>query len=525
MLSLRPIAATLAALAFFAYVPLVAQFNPVLPGDHPDPSVVRIGANDWAANTSGGWGPIFPVFRSSDLRHWRAAGAVFETRPDWADRDFWAPELTDDRGHLRVYYAARKRGGGPLCVAVATTHSPQGPYRDHGTMVCQNDGSIDPAFVRDQDGKPFLVWKEDRNSIHQPSKIWLQPTSEDGLRLSGTATAILTSDAAWEGDVVEGPYILKHGPYFYLFYAGGACCGSHCNYGEGVARATSLLGPWEKNPANPIIAANANWKCPGHGTVVKTPAGEDYLMYHAYPRLNSIFIGRESVLDRVVWNANGWPVVNGGAGVSGTAVNDQASDFTYSFNETHLPLIWQWPVENKPNIQLRHAVLELAPQPSLASDPLGALLGMTARSFFFRATVEVESRQPHTLASIALVGNTGNATGIGVQDGNLVQFERVRDVWTQLAVAALPRGERIFFAIETQGPEHLKTSWSFDGANWQPLGQTLTASSLPPWDSGLRIALACGGSAGARAAFANFHLTTRKQTDQTPSERNTKPPD
>src|SRR5581483_3632265 len=97
-----------------------------------------------------------------------------------------------------------------------------------------------------------------------------------------------------------------------MLYAGGACCGRGCNYAVGVARAKNLLGPWEKDKANPIVASNADWKCPGHGTAVAGPDG-DYFLYHAYPQRGFTPIGREAVIDRITWK-NNWPVIDQGHG-------------------------------------------------------------------------------------------------------------------------------------------------------------------------------------------------------------------
>jgi hypothetical protein len=72
------------ALLVFVCATVIAE-NPVLPGDHPDPSIVRVGNVYWAASTSAEWAPA------------------------WAISNSWAPELTNDRGQIRVYYAARKR--------------------------------------------------------------------------------------------------------------------------------------------------------------------------------------------------------------------------------------------------------------------------------------------------------------------------------------------------------------------------------------------------------------------------------
>lgn len=86
-----------------------------------------------------------------------------------------------------------------------------------------------------------------RNSIGKPTPIFVQPLTDDLLHLTGAKVELIRNDpAGWEGGVVKGPYILRHGNHFYLFYAGNACCGRECNYAERVARSAALLGPWRK---------------------------------------------------------------------------------------------------------------------------------------------------------------------------------------------------------------------------------------------------------------------------------------
>jgi len=77
--------------------------NPIIPGDHPDPTIIRVGNSYWTASTSGDWAPEFPLYRSGDLRHWTATGAIFPQAPDWASGSFWAPELVNDHGRILVY--------------------------------------------------------------------------------------------------------------------------------------------------------------------------------------------------------------------------------------------------------------------------------------------------------------------------------------------------------------------------------------------------------------------------------------
>ena len=76
-----------------------------------------------------------------------------------------------------------------------------------------------------------------------------------------------------------------------------------------------MIGPWEKNPSNPILAGNGQWRCPGHGSIVDTAAGRTFYLYHAYSKHESIYVGRQALLDEVHWS-NGWPSINDGLGPS-----------------------------------------------------------------------------------------------------------------------------------------------------------------------------------------------------------------
>ena len=109
----------------------VSYTNPVLAGNYPDPSVIRVGKDYWATSTSSGWAPQFPILHSRDLVNWTVAGSVFQQRPAWSDGNYWAPEISHHRGRYLVYYVARKLDGG-RCVAVASARQPTGPYQDHG---------------------------------------------------------------------------------------------------------------------------------------------------------------------------------------------------------------------------------------------------------------------------------------------------------------------------------------------------------------------------------------------------------
>ncbi|GAA2589372.1 hypothetical protein GCM10010304_36990 [Streptomyces roseoviolaceus] len=55
--------------------------NPVLPGSHPDPSILRVGPDFYLATSTFDWYPGVRLHHSTDLVHWRPlGGALDDTR-------------------------------------------------------------------------------------------------------------------------------------------------------------------------------------------------------------------------------------------------------------------------------------------------------------------------------------------------------------------------------------------------------------------------------------------------------------
>jgi beta-xylosidase len=488
--------------------------NPVIAGDHPDPSIIRVGKDFWATCTSSEWGPIFPLLHSTDLVNWELTGSVFEHRPDWATANFWAPEISEYKNHYYVYYVGRKRGG-PLTVAVATADKPGGPYTDRGPLVSQDDGSIDPSAATDENGVRYLIWKEDGNSQQKPTPIFAQRFADDGTKLAGEPHELLHNDAAWEGGVVEGPFILRRNGWFYLFYSGNGCCGTGCNYALGVARSRTLLGPWEKNPANPILAENQTWKCPGHGSIAMDAQGRYFLLYHAYSAGGSIFTGREGMLDEVKFGANGWPTINDGKGPSVQAVSPLGvvqhtnNDTSYAddFSGDHLQPGWQWPQGRVPAHEVMNGKLKLGVT-GRGTNFLAAILARstTVADYAVTTAIETKSLKPGGAAGVCAFGDTDNAIGAALQDGKIVTWRREHGTTRHLTELPAPAGDKLFLRLTARLGYHFQVSVSDDGAKWLPCGETTDAKDLPPWDRSVRVALTVGGIANAEAVFDSFSL-------------------
>ncbi|HWS56347.1 MAG TPA: family 43 glycosylhydrolase, partial [Pyrinomonadaceae bacterium] len=487
--------------------------NPVAAGDYPDPSVIRVGRDYWATATSSEWAPEFPILHSRDLVNWETVGTVFPTRPAWSVGNYWAPEISQHRGRFYVYYTARKRGG-PLCVAVATARRPAGPYTDHGPLVCQEVGSIDGFPVTDEAGRRYLLWKEDGNSKSLPTPIWAQRLSADGTRLVGERREILRNTEPWEkhptlpyGDLVEGPAIVRRGGWFYMFYSGNFCCARECNYMVGVARSRKLLGPWEKNPANPILRGNDDWKCPGHGTIVTDERGRDWFMYHAMDAKDFVYVGRQALLDEVIWGADGWPTINGGRGPSERArspygVRETNADerFFDDFLAPRLRPGWQWPHAAVPGMRVesrRQGWLVLTPNAAQGESPVGAVVARSTTDGDYEATTVVETGpRGGGAAGLSAFGDMENALGVSVGGGRVTLWRREKNEHREVASVDAPRGAAVHLRMRAREGRRYRFAVSGDGRDWRDVGEEQDGSYLPPWDRGVRVALTAGGGAG-----------------------------
>ncbi len=498
--------------------------NPVLAGDFPDPSVIRVGDEYWATTTSSEWAPHFPLLRSRDLVNWQLEGHVFPSGPPrWSASNYRASELAEYNGRFFLYYTARRRGG-PLCVAVASSDQPAGPYLDHGPLVCQDMGSIDGVPVTDENGRRYLLWKEDGDSRGKPTPIWAQQLDASGARLIGDKKRLIRNDKPWERHLVEGPFVVRRNGWLYLFYSANACCGRECNYALGVARSRKLLGSWKKNPANPILAGNSAWKCPGHGSVVSDPQGRDFLLYHAYRADDFNYVGRQGVLDEITWGGDGWPVINSRRGPSSSGVSplgaaQQKPGFLFDdFSSENLRQGWQWPIDSRPNVAVgnsREPGLVLSPLSSVATNVLGAVLarGITTGDYVATTQIDTPGLMYGAMAGLAAHGDAANALGVAYGGGKIIVWKRFRGQHVVLESLDVPKGEALRLRMTSRNGHRFQFAISLDGTTWRDVGEELEGDYLPPWDRGVRVALTVGGAQAASARFRWFWLSPRGEAD------------
>lgn len=472
----------------------------VLPGDHPDPSATKIGDYYYASATTSNWAPAFPIMKSKDLLSWKTIGYVFDTLPSWADYYFWAPEISSENGKVYVYYAAHKKNGN-LCLGIATADKPEGPYHDSGPLMCQPDGSIDAFPMRDENGKLYLIWKEDANSIGKPTPIWAMEMSEDRKSLKGEMKELFRNTEKWEGNLVEGVSMIKHGGYFYAFYAASGCCGAACTYDVGVARAKSLLGPWEKYSRNPLMSNSDKWICPGHGTPIEKD-GKYYFLYHSYSKKTSTYTGRQGLLMQFEFTPDDWvkflkqPLT---ADTNSTATIKVIDNFS----SKRLDYEWQWSVFQYPKYSLTGNGLQLSGLPTIP----GAYIGQKTVSGDYKATVKISPKGTSATAGIGAVGDDKNFVCIFCR-GNKLFVSVVKDGKESIiAATAIHMGNNLFLRMQVSNTTRINFCYSLDGNIYLPINKTpLNGSFLPPWDRAIRVGIFAKGQPSEKVIYKGFEL-------------------
>ena len=468
----------------------------VMRGDNADPSVVKIGDTYWASSTTSNWFPAYPLMSSKDLVNWTRQGYVFDKKPEWADYYFWAPEISYENGKVYIYYSAHKKDGN-LCVGIASADKPEGPYTDHGPLICEPAGSIDAFPMRDENGKLYIIWKEDGNSIKEPTPIWAQELNEERTAVIGEKKELFRNSQPWEGNLVEGVSMIRKNGYFYAFYAAAGCCGIACTYTSGVARAKSLLGPWEKYEKNPLLTNNERWLCPGHGTPVEKD-GRHYFLYHAYDKVSTVYTGRQGVLKEFRFTDDNWIQF-----VDKPLGDDlPLTGFSDAFNGPELHEFWQWSIFKTMEPRFENGTLIV----SADSTASGSYLGTKILSGNFTATLKL-AKGSGAATGLAVIGDDENLVTL-YHDKDYLRIVQVQGGATkEIAKLKVAASAPMFLRMQTRDGNKITFTFSRNGTKYQPIpGGTVDGSYLPPWDRALRIGPASKGAPSTTAAFDDFRV-------------------
>ncbi len=331
----------LAASSLGAQVPVPARDVPI-----HDPVMFRQDGTYYLFAT----GPGIAVWSSPDRANWTREKPVFAAPPAWTVEAvptfkgvFWAPDISFFAGQYYLFYAVSAFGKNTSCIGVATnaTLDPRAAnfrWVDRGKVIqsvpgATNWNAIDPNLIADEEGNAYMTF----GSFWDGIKI--VRLTADRLRVAGSIADLPTiasrkSDPSAPnpaapagnpidagGNAIEAPFIFRHGGYYYLFASIDYCCrGPKSNYKMIIGRARAIPGPYVDEAGAPLargggtilLAGDSKWYGVGHNGV-NTFDGVDYIVFHGYDASDPH--GRAKLrIERLRWTADGWPVVDLGAG-------------------------------------------------------------------------------------------------------------------------------------------------------------------------------------------------------------------
>ena len=445
-------------------------FNPIVAGDHPDPTILKDGNDYYMTFSSFLSYPALVIWHSTDLVNWRPLAPALQ-KPLGV---VFAVDLTKHAGRYFIYIPANAGKGWSIFVIWADRIT--GPWSDPIDLKIAD--CIDPGHIVGEDGKRYLF----TNGIR---KVRL---SDDGLRADGE---LQNAYAPWrypddwivENFAPEGPKLLRRGGWFYLITAVGGTAGPPTGHMVIAARSKSIQGPWEHCPHNPIVrttSAAELWWSRGHATLVEGPAGDWYMVYHGYEN-GFRTLGRQPLLEPIEWTSDGWfrakggdlskplPIPKGGkSGPSGYALSD---DFTTR------KLGLQWSFHDPAPNELQRAVYEssalrIQGKGSSPADgsPLTCIVG--DRSYEAEVSIELMGKAE---GGLLLFYSSKGFVGIGFTSTDMKTYEYAEE--QQWLREAMPTSK---VRIRVTNDHHIVTfRYSHDdGKTWKVHGLRMEVSGI-----------------------------------------------
>ncbi|HYW95360.1 MAG TPA: family 43 glycosylhydrolase [Bacteroidales bacterium] len=283
--------------------------NPVIPGDHPDPTLLKAGNDYFTTGSSFNTTP--KIYHSTDLVHWEIASQPVD--PGWDELDncqacgIWGGSMAFFAGHFWDYFALK----GSMWFVKAD--SPFGPWSTPIKMSvplsASNGLGTDNSIFVDDDSTAYLIAKpgQDKNQIfrlgndgqctgEKISLDWINPAPDYPL--------------SW----AEGPVMCKKDGYYYYFVAGNAAADE---YAFRSSTLTSDEAAWEflGNILATEDRSNSLFYGPNHSSYpVQADDGSWWaiIQSYAFSWSNNEWHGqgRQGLLSRVTWTNDGKPLMS-----------------------------------------------------------------------------------------------------------------------------------------------------------------------------------------------------------------------
>ena len=176
--------------------------NPIVAGDHPDPTILKDGRDYYMTFSSFFSYPGLIIWHSRDLVNWAPVGPALRRNLG----TIWAVDLAKHNGRYFIYIPANPNGEDWSIFAIWADRI-EGPWSEPVDLGIH--GCIDPGHVVGEDGKRYLF-------VNGIRRVRL---SDDGLKAAGPVELAYSpwrypDDWVVEAFSPEGPKLLRHNGYF-----------------------------------------------------------------------------------------------------------------------------------------------------------------------------------------------------------------------------------------------------------------------------------------------------------------------
>ena len=275
---------------------------------------------------------------STDRQHWTLSreGVLPNGKiPAWThdsvpgfETHIWAPDVVKYRGKWYMGYSCSTFGKNTSAIGLLSNKclSDKDGWKDEGCIVASrgnrdNWNAIDPNFIIDEKGKPWMTWGSFWDGIQliplaktMHPKKGAKPQTIARRHAVGDASAEPNPTSKFAGtNAIEAPFIMRHGGYYYLFVSWDYCCrGIKSNYRVAVGRSKNVSGPYLDRDGKPMLEGGGTlllegdkkeYEALGHCSAYSFSDG-DVFFCHGY----SVAKNGASILvqKRIHWTEDGW---------------------------------------------------------------------------------------------------------------------------------------------------------------------------------------------------------------------------
>ena len=467
------------------YQSVKTYVNPVLPGDHPDPTLLKVGDDFYHCGSSFHFTPYLPIYHSKDLIHWKVISRVVPPSisdfvSDKPSAGIWQGAITYFYGSYWIYFSANGQW-------FSKANSPYGPWSTPEQVktnpVTGPLGYDNSIFV--DNGKPYMVIKNGQK-INR-----LQALGRDG-QLADTVINLDWINANLQYSWAEGPVMCKRNGYYYYFPAGDVSGGQY------VLRATALTSDstkWERlgNFFKPITDPNTGFRSPNHiSAPLQLSDGTWWTIgqsYERHPGDDWSGMGRQTSLYQVIWEGDRpWgvapttaPIVKPNLPKSSLQWRSVHSDY---FDNDSLGNWWHFLTRKafgQYSLSQRKGWLRIIP------DTVRAHIVQKETDHYYTAVTRVDFNANDTSSKAGIYLSNGNQRVIvrlysGYDNGKKIIFK----FDTATRVLSNSFGNTLW--LKLQRNEHDLTAYcSGDGKKWTVVGASINSVNLdksqPAWNS------------------------------------------